>query len=156
MRKKNFLKKIFLKLFNIYKANAQIIVVIFGFKIKFDYPLLKHIEDMCFIPKLDELLDKNTFFPHPIGIVINGNVKFGNNCTIYQNVTIGDSLSGSNDDRYPIVGNNVIFCANSVAVGNITIGDNVIIGAGAVVVKNIPSNVTVAGNPAKIIKTHKI
>ena len=43
--------------------------------------------------------------------------------------------------------------ANAVVIGNVTIGDNVFIGAGAVVVKDVPSNCVVAGNPAKIVKT---
>lgn len=50
-----------------------------------------------------------------------------------------------------IIGNNVFLGANSVILPGVTIGDNVIVGAGSVVTKNIPSNMVVAGNPARII-----
>lgn len=75
--------------------------------------------------------------------------KMGNNCQIWQNVTIGKSKSGG---RKPIIGSNVKICCNAVVVGNINIGDNVTIGAGAIVIKDVPSNCVVVGNPAKIVK----
>jgi len=152
MKKKSLIKKIISKIFNIYKEDAELIFVFFGIKIKFKSPTINRLEEICVIPNLKELQEKNTFIPHPVGIVINGNVKFGNNCTIFQNVTIGDSYSGSSEDRYPKVGNNVTFGAGSIVIGNITVGDNAIIGAGAVVVKDVPPNSVVVGNPAKIIK----
>ena len=54
--------------------------------------------------------------------------------------------------RQPIIGNTVNLGANVVIIGNIHIGDNVIVGAGSVVVKDIPDNCIVAGNPARIIR----
>ena len=57
------------------------------------------------------------------------------------------------DDR-PTIGNNVTLGANVVIIGPVSIGNNVIVGAGSVVVKDIPDDVIVAGNPAKIIKTN--
>lgn len=98
------------------------------------------------IPKSTNI-DENIFFPHPISIVIGKNVKIGKNCTIYQNVTIGQK-----EDNYPVLGNNIIIYPNSIIIGKIKIGDNVIIGAGSVVLCDIPSNSIVAGNPARIIK----
>lgn len=77
--------------------------------------------------------------------------KMGDNCQVWQGVTIGKKTSGANSPR-PVIGNNVKICANAVVIGGITIGDNVIIGAGAVVVKSIPPNSIVVGNPARIIK----
>ncbi|HAB26474.1 MAG TPA: serine acetyltransferase, partial [Xanthomarina gelatinilytica] len=53
----------------------------------------------------------------------------------------------------PIIGNDVTVGANVVIIGNITIGDHVVIGAGSVVVKDVPSNCVIAGNPARVIKT---
>lgn len=73
----------------------------------------------------------------------------GDNCQVWQNVTIGVSQSGG---KKPRIGNNVKICCHSVVLGDIEIGDNVIIGACAVVVKSVPSNCTVVGNPARIIK----
>ena len=74
----------------------------------------------------------------------------GDNCQIWQGVTIGKSHSGINQPR-PIIGNNVKICTNAIVLGGITIGDNVTIGAGAVVIKSVPDNCTVVGNPAKPI-----
>lgn len=76
--------------------------------------------------------------------------KMGNNCQVWQNVTIGKRRSGKNEPR-PTIGNNVKICCNSVVLGGITIGDNVTIGASTVVIKDVPANCTVVGNPARIV-----
>ncbi len=89
----------------------------------------------------------NLLFPHPQNIIIGFNVEIGSNCTIYQDVTIGQ-----NRGRYPKIGNNVIIYPGAKIIGNITIGDNSVIGANAVVTKDVPSGSIVAGIPAKIIK----
>jgi serine O-acetyltransferase len=87
---------------------------------------------------------------HPFATVINAK-KIGKNFTFRNGLTIGNK---NNDNTLlPSIGNNVEVGANVVIIGDIEIGDNVIIGAGAVVVKSVPSNVVVAGNPARIIKT---
>lgn len=75
--------------------------------------------------------------------------KMGDNCQIWHNVTIGRRHPFGNR---PTIGNNVKICTGSICIGDISIGDNVVIGAGTVVVKNIPSNCVVIGNPARIIK----
>ncbi len=90
-------------------------------------------------------------FPHPQNIVIGSSVQIGNNCIIYQDVTIGQ-----NRGKYPIIGNNVIIYPGAKIIGDITIGDFVIIGANAVVTSNIPNNSIVAGIPAKIIKMRNL
>lgn len=71
----------------------------------------------------------------------------GENCQIYQQVTIG------NNRGIPTIGNNVVICAGAKVIGPITIGDDCVIGANAVVTKDIPSHSIVVGIPAKIIKT---
>ena len=85
---------------------------------------------------------------HPYGTVINAK-KIGKNFQFRNGLTIGNK----NNDNFllPVIGDNVSVGANVVIIGNITIGDNVVIGAGSVVVKDIPNNKTVAGNPAKEI-----
>lgn len=73
--------------------------------------------------------------------------RIGNNCKIFQQVTIG-----FNDDKRPIIGNNVTICCGAKVIGGVTVGNNVIIGANAVVVHDVPDNCVVGGVPAKIIK----
>ncbi len=83
---------------------------------------------------------------HAFSTIINA--KFiGKDCTIFQQVTIGNGATGN-----PTIGNDVIIYAGAKVIGNIRIGNNVKIGANAVVVKDVPDNVVVAGVPAKIIK----
>lgn len=88
-------------------------------------------------------------FPHFSGIVVNGGAKIGKNCTIFQNVTIG-SVRGPKGG-VPTIGDNVVLCAGSCVIGNVHIGNNVLIGAHALVVEDIPDNAVVVGNPARII-----
>ncbi len=89
-----------------------------------------------------------TRFPHPVGIVIGHKVKLGMNCTIYQNVTIGNS---GRDSAQPTLGNNVTIYANAVVIGSIHIGDNAIVGANSVVTADVPANSTVVGSPARVL-----
>lgn len=86
------------------------------------------------------------YIGHGVGIVINGATVIGDNCNVSQFLTIG-----SNKGTPAIIGNNVYIGPTVCIVENVHIGDNVTIGAGAVVVKDIPVNATVAGVPAKVI-----
>ena len=72
----------------------------------------------------------------------------GKNLRIAPGVVIG-----RNGAYFPIIGDNVYICANSTVIGNVHIGNNVIIGAGSVVVKDVPDNCVYAGNPAHYIKS---
>jgi len=85
---------------------------------------------------------------HGQGTVINPGTVIGDNCTIRQNTTIGNKNNGAS----PVIGNYVDIGANVCIIGEIEIGNNVVIGAGSVVVKNIPANCVVVGNPARMIK----
>ena len=72
----------------------------------------------------------------------------GNNCSIFHNVYLGGRGEG---DRHPKIGNNVVIGAQSVICGNIKVGDNSKIAANSVILEDVPSNVTMAGNPARIM-----
>jgi serine O-acetyltransferase len=85
-------------------------------------------------------------------IVVHGETVIGDDCVIRHGVTLGNS--GESDLLgAPRLGNRVQMGAGAKIIGRITIGDNVIIGANAVVVADVPSNCVVGGVPAKIIKT---
>lgn len=87
-----------------------------------------------------------------IGVVIHARAEIGDNCLIGQNTTIGGR---SGHYEVPKIGNNVEICAGARVLGPITIGNNAIIGANAVVIKNVPDNAVVAGVPAHILKYTK-
>ena len=81
-------------------------------------------------------------------VVFNASAKIGDNCVVFNGVTIGGTQRGG---LAPKVGNNVLICTGAKLIGNITVGNNAVIGAGAVVVKDIPDNAVVGGVPAKIL-----
>jgi len=75
---------------------------------------------------------KSTWIPHPTGIVIAKSVKMGENCTVFQNVTIG--VKGKGQKETPVIGNNVIIGAGAVILGNVKIKDNTTVKANSLVV----------------------
>lgn len=91
-------------------------------------------------------IGKGLYLGHAQSIVINPTCVIGDNCNISQFVSIG-----SNHGKAATIGNNVYIGPNVCIVEDVTIGDFVTIGAGSVVTKNIPSNATVAGVPAKVL-----
>lgn len=91
-------------------------------------------------------ISEQTIFPHPQNIVIGEGVKIGDNCMIYQDVTLGQK-----EGLYPDIGNNVTIFPGAKVIGGVAIGDNVVVGANSVVIKDIPANSVVAGVPAKVI-----
>lgn len=89
------------------------------------------------------IIGKNVNFPHPVGIVIGSGVQIGDNCTIYQNVTIG--RKSKDIENYPKIQENVIVYCNSCLIGDITIGKNSVIGCNSVVLKSVPENAKCIG-----------
>lgn len=88
-------------------------------------------------------------FSHYSCIIINGSTTIGDNCTIFQGVTIG-SVRGAKGG-VPVIGDNVVISSGAKIIGNVRVGNNVMIGAGAVVVSDIPDNAVAVGVPAKVI-----
>lgn len=90
------------------------------------------------------------FIDHGMGVVIGETVEAGDNCTIYQGVTLGGT-SLSHGKRHPTLGDNVTVGVGAAVLGAITIGDNAKVGGGSVVVKDVPANATVVGIPARVV-----
>lgn len=86
------------------------------------------------------------YIGHGIGIVINGRTIIGNNVNISQFLSIG-----SNQNTPAVIGDNVYIGPHVSIVEAVHIGNNSTIGAGAVVIKDVPEGATVAGNPAKVV-----
>lgn len=85
------------------------------------------------------------------GIIVNSKVKAGKNCTLRAYSVIGSKTVGDLE-FCPQIGDNVDIGCNCSVIGGIKIGDNVTVGAGSVVVTDLPSNSICVGNPAKVVK----
>jgi serine O-acetyltransferase len=90
------------------------------------------------------------FIDHGSGVVIGETAEIGNNVTIYHQVTLGGS-GKEKGKRHPTIGNNVVIGNGARVLGSFTVGDNSRIGAGSVVVRPVPPDSTVVGNPGRIV-----
>jgi len=135
-----------------------------GFKFVFWLRVTKYLEGYTFIkwlPKLIHMYYKNSLVSdisyrtdigfgfclyHVFGTAFGHNVKIGNNVTLTQGVTIGDIR-----EKSPTLGDNIYVGPGACILGGVIIGNNVVIGANAVVTKDVPENAVVVGNPSKII-----
>jgi serine O-acetyltransferase len=95
-------------------------------------------------------IGKGIMLDHATGFVVGETASIGDNVSILQGVTLGGT-GKSEEDRHPKIGNGVLIGAGAIVLGNIKVGECARIGAGSVVVKEVPPRVTVAGVPAKII-----
>ena len=91
------------------------------------------------------------FIDHGMGIVFGETTVIGDNCTIYHGVTLGGTGKDTGK-RHPTLGNNVLIGAGTKVLGPVYIGDNARIGAGSVVLRNLPANCTAVGVPAEVVR----
>ena len=91
------------------------------------------------------------FIDHGMGIVFGETCEIGDNCTIYHGVTLGGTGKDTGK-RHPTLGNNVLIGAGTKVLGPVYIGDNARIGAGSVVLRNLPANCTAVGVPAEVVR----
>ena len=96
-------------------------------------------------------IGKGLFIDHGSGVVIGETTIIGDNCTLYQGVTLGGTGKESGK-RHPTLGNNVMVGAGAKVLGNFTVGDNSKIAAGAVVLGPVPECSTAVGIPAHVIR----
>ena len=96
-------------------------------------------------------IGRGLFIDHGSGVVIGETTQIGDNCTLYQGVTLGGTGKHTGK-RHPTLGNNVMVGAGAKVLGPIKIGDNSKIAAGAVVLMDIPTNSTAVGIPARVVR----
>jgi serine O-acetyltransferase len=96
-------------------------------------------------------IGKGLFIDHGNGVIIGETTIIGDNCTLYQGVTLGGT-GKEHGKRHPTIGNNVMISAGAKILGSFTIGDNSKIGAGSVVLDEVPPNSTVVGVPGRVVK----
>ena len=97
-------------------------------------------------------IGKGLFIDHGSGVIIGETTIIGDNVTLYQGVTLGGT-GKEQGKRHPTLGDNVMVSAGAKILGSFKIGDNCKIGAGSVVLKEVPPNCTVVGVPGRIVKS---
>lgn len=98
-------------------------------------------------------IGKGLFIDHGMGIVIGETTEIGDNCTIYQNVTLGGT-GKEKGKRHPTIGNNVLIGCGAKVLGPFKVGDNAKIAANAVVLYEVPDNSTAVGVPARVVRVN--
>ena len=96
-------------------------------------------------------IGRGVFIDHGMGVVIGETCQIGDNVTLYQGVTLGGTGKHAGK-RHPTLGNNVVIGAGAKVLGPFTVGDNSKVGAGAVVLKEVPPDSTVVGNPGRVVR----
>ncbi len=95
-------------------------------------------------------IGKGLFIDHGMGVVIGETCEIGDNVTIYQGVTLGGT-GKEKGKRHPTIEDNVLISSGAKVLGSITIGRNSKVGAGSVVLKDVPPNSTVVGIPGRVV-----
>lgn len=97
------------------------------------------------------VIGHRVFIDHGFGVVIGETAEIGDDCTIYQGVTLGGTSLAEGRKRHPTLKRGVIVGAGAKILGNFTVGENAKVGSNAVVVREIPAGATAVGNPARIV-----
>lgn len=100
-------------------------------------------------------IGEGLFIDHGNGVIIGETTIIGDNCTLYQGVTLGGT-GKEQGKRHPTLGNNVMVSAGAKVLGSFKIGDNSKIGAGSVVLDEVPANSTVVGVPGRVVKRNNL
>lgn len=96
-------------------------------------------------------IGEGLFIDHGMGVVIGETTEIGNNCTLYQGVTLGGT-GKDQGKRHPTLGDNVLVGAGARVLGPINVGANSKIASGAVVLRDVPENSTAVGSPARVVR----
>lgn len=96
-------------------------------------------------------IGENLFIDHGNGVIIGETAVIGNNVTLYQGVTLGGT-GKEHGKRHPTIGDNVMISAGAKIIGSFKIGENSKVGAGSVVIEEVPPNCTVVGVPGRIVR----
>ncbi len=96
------------------------------------------------------VIGQRLFIDHGMGVVIGETCEIGDNVTIYQGVTLGGT-GKEKGKRHPTIEDNVLIASGAKVLGSMTIGKNSRIGAGSVVLKEVPPNSTVVGIPGRVV-----
>ena len=97
-------------------------------------------------------IGQRVFIDHGFGVVIGETAEIGDDCTIYQGVTLGGTRLYKGAKRHPTLGKGVVVGAGAQVLGGFLVGDGARIGSNAVVTKPVPAHATAVGNPARIIE----
>jgi serine O-acetyltransferase len=97
-------------------------------------------------------IGRRVFIDHGFGVVIGETAEVGDDCTIYQGVTLGGTSLNKGAKRHPTLANGVIIGAGAKVLGGFTVGEGAKVGSNAVVVKEVPPGATAVGNPARIVQ----
>lgn len=100
-------------------------------------------------------IGEGLFIDHGNGVIIGETTIIGNNVTLYQGVTLGGT-GKEQGKRHPTICDNVMISAGAKVLGSFTVGENSKIGAGSVVLEEVPPNCTVVGVPGRIVKRDNI
>jgi serine O-acetyltransferase len=98
---------------------------------------------------------RRVFIDHGMGVVIGETAEVGDDCTIYQGVTLGGTSLYRGAKRHPTLGRGVVIGAGAKVLGGFEVGDGAKVGSNAVVVKPVPAGATAVGNPARVIEAGK-